>query len=299
MGARYLSIACAALLMAGPAVAQDRGRPKIKVVATFSILADIARNVGGDRIEVASLVGPNGDVHVFTPTPADAKAIAAAEIVVENGLGLEGWIERLVNASGARAAVVVASAGIKSRLADADHGRADPDPHAWQSVADAQIYVANIRDALVRADPAGKAFYQASAAAYLARLEALDQDAHNALGKIPADRRKVITTHNAFGYFGAAYGIAFLAPQGVSTESEPSARDVATIITLIKVEKISAIFLENVADPRLLDRIAKETGTKIGGRLYSDALTDPGGPASTYIDLIRHNVHQLAAALAD
>jgi zinc/manganese transport system substrate-binding protein len=301
MGAWYVRIACAAmavLLAGGPTTAQQKSPEKIKVVATFSILADLVKNVGGDRVEVASLVGPNGDVHVYTPTPSDAKAIAAAAVVFMNGLGLEGWIERLVKASGTKAAIVVATAGIKPRAPNPDSVRAGPDPHAWQSVANAQIYVANIRDALAQVDPAGKGSYETNARSYLAKLAALERTVTDAIAKIPIARRKVITAHDAFGYFGSAYNIAFIASQGVSTESEPSAKDVARLITQIKIQNISAVFLENVADPRLIERIAGETGAKIGGTLYSDALTDMAGPAPTYIDMIRHNVRELVAALA-
>jgi zinc/manganese transport system substrate-binding protein len=300
MRTRCLRLICAvlaALVLGSPALALDEVQGKIKVVATFSILADFVNNVGGDRVAVTSLVNPNGDVHVYTPTPADAKALAGASLVIVNGLGLEGWVERLVKASGTKAAIVVATTGIKPRAAEADHSRAEPDPHAWQSVANAKIYVGSIRDALSRVDPAGQAIYAANALSYIAKLDALEQEVKSSVAKIPADRRKTITTHDAFGYFGAAYGIAFIAPQGVSTESEPSAKDVARIIAQIRAQKIPAVFLENVSDPRLLNQIARETGAKIGGTLYSDALTDSSGPAPTYVDMVRHNVHELAAAL--
>ena len=287
--------ALAAVLAAGPAGAQE----KMKVVATFSILADLVKNVGADRVEVAALVGPNGDAHAYSPTPADAKTLAAAKVVFANGLGFEGWIERLIKASATRAARVVASTGIKQRkMEDEDHpGRIQTDPHAWQSVANAKLYVANIRDALIKADPAGKSAYEANARAYTAKLDTLEREVRAAVAKIPADRRKIITSHDAFGYFQAAYGIAFVAPQGVSTESEPSAADVAKIITQIRREKILAVFLENITDSRLLKRIAEESGAKIGGTLYSDALTDAKGGAPTYLDMMRHNVRQLATAL--
>jgi zinc/manganese transport system substrate-binding protein len=285
----------AALLIAGPAGAQE----KMKIVATFSILADLVKNVGGDRIEVATLVGPNGDAHVYSPTPADAKTLAAAKVVFVNGLGFEGWIERLVKASGTKAVQVVASKGIKQRkMEDDEHpGKTQTDPHAWQTILNSKIYVANIRDALIKADPAGKSVYEANARAFSAKLDALQKEVLDAVAKIPADRRKIITSHDAFGYFQAAYGITFIAPQGVSTESEPSAGDVAKIITQIRREKIPAVFLENVTDSRLLKRIAEESGAKIGGTLYSDALTDAKGDAPTYIDMMRHNIRQLAAAL--
>jgi zinc/manganese transport system substrate-binding protein len=283
----------ATLLTAGPTLAQE----KLKVVATFSILADLAKQVGGDRVEVRALVGPNGDAHVYAPTPADVRTLVVAQLVVTNGLGFEGWMDRLVNASATKAAILVAAKGVKPRRAEEAQAHGGSDPHAWQSVPNVKIYVANIRDALVKADAAGKATYEANAAAYLAKLDTLDQEVRDAMAKIPADRRRIITTHDAFGYFKDAYGIDFIAPQGVSTDSEASARDVARIITQIKQQKIPAVFLENVTDPRLLKRISEESGAKIGGTVYSDALTDDKGPAPTYIDMMRHNIKQFTAAL--
>ena len=291
--ARFVFAALALLLWHAPAVAQE----KLKVVATFSILADFVKNVGGERVAVSALVGPNGDAHVYQPTPGDAKTLGDARVVVTNGLGFEGWINRLVKASGTKAPMVVATKGIKPRKAADDHGHGDADPHAWQSVANAKLYVTNIRDALVAADPAGKGIYEANAAAYMAKLDALDTEVKAAIDKIPADRRRIITTHDAFGYFAAAYGVTFIAPQGVSTEAEVSAKDVARIITQIRKQKIPAVFLENVTDKRLLERIGAEGGARIGGTLYSDALTDEKGAAPTYLDMMRHNVKQLAAAL--
>jgi len=281
-----------------PALAQE----KLQVLTTFSILGDFVRNVGGDRVQVSTLVGPDSDAHVYSPAPADAKKVASAKVVVMNGLGFEGWMARLVRASGTKASPVVATKGIKPRRQAVHghshgHGHDNADPHAWQSVANAKIYVANIRAALIAADPAGKATYEANAAAYLEKLDALEKEVREAVAAIPKDRRRVITSHDAFGYFQAAYGIEFIAPQGVSTESEASARDVGRIITQIKRQKIPAVFLENVTDPRLIQRIAAESGARVGGRLYSDALTDAKGAAPTYIDLIRHNVRQLASAL--
>ena len=291
--------ALAALFVAPGARAQDR----LNVIASFSILGDFVKNVGGDRVEVATLVGPNGNAHVYAPSPGDAKKVADAKLVFVNGLGFEGWLERLVKASGTKAPIVVATKGIKpleragehGHDHDHDHGRADP--HAWQSVANAKTYVANIRDALIAADPAGKDAYLANAAAYLAKLDALERDVREVIAKIPADRRRVITSHSAFGYFQDAYGVSFTAPQGVSTEAEASAKDVAAIIAQIKKQKAAAVFLENVTDPRLVEQIARETGAKVGGTLYSDALTDDKGDATTYIDLMRHNLRQLASAL--
>src|SRR4030081_808454 len=209
-----------------------RAQEKIQIVASFSILGDFAKNVGGERVNVTTLVGPNSDVHVYTPAPADAKKIADAKLVIINGLGLEGWLPRLVQSSGSKAAIVTAANGIAPRKLGSD-----ADPHAWQSVVNAKIYVANIRDALIAVDQAGAAAYRANADAYLAKLDALDREVRDAMGQIPEARRKVISTHDAFGYFAAAYGIAFIAPQGVSTESEPSARDIAAIITQIRAGK--------------------------------------------------------------
>jgi len=287
----------ATVLITGPAQAQD----KVRVVATFSILADLARSVGGDAVEAASLVGPNGDAHAYAPSPADAKRLADAKLILVNGLGFEGWIDRLVKASGTKAQVIVASKGVKPRqMTDEDeHDHGKTDPHAWQSVANAKTYVANIRDALVKADPANKSTYDANASAYLTRLDALDNDIRAAIAAVPAARRRIITTHDAFGYFAAAYGLQMIAPQGVSTEAEVSARDVAKIIRQIKAQKIPAVFMENVTDPRLMQRIAQESGAKIGGRLYSDALSDANGPAPTYVDMMRSNLKEFSTALTN
>jgi zinc/manganese transport system substrate-binding protein len=288
-----IALVCA-ILMAFAVVFPARGQGRLNVVASFSILGDFASQVGGDRIAVTTLVGANSDVHVYTPTPADAKKVSDASLLIINGLGLEGWLPRLVQSSGGKATIVTATNGIAPRKLGSD-----ADPHAWQSVVNAKVYVANIRDALSRADPAGAATYSANAQAYLAKLDALDRDVRGAVAQIPEARRKVISTHDAFGYFAAAYGIAFIAPQGVSTESEASARDIAVIITQIRAGKIPAVFLENISDPRLMLRIAAETGAKVGGTLYSDSLTEEKGDAPTYIEMVRHNIKALTSALAD
>jgi zinc/manganese transport system substrate-binding protein len=282
-----------AMLIAAVAVSAQAQAP-LPVVASFSILGDFARNVGGDRIAVATLVGPDGDVHVYAPSPSDAKTVADAKLLIINGFGLEGWLPRLVQSSGGRATIVTATDGIAPRRLGSD-----ADPHAWQSVANAKIYVGNIRDALSRADPAGAATYRTNAQAYLAKLDALEREVRDAVARILPARRRVISTHDAFGYFAAAYGIAFIAPQGVSTESEPSARDLAAIIIQVKAGGIPAVFLENITDPRLMRRIAAETGAKIGGTLYSDSLTGEKGEAPTYIELVRHNIKALTGALTN
>ena len=290
-----LLIACVSAAIAGQARAQ--APEKLPVVATFSILADFARNVGGEQIEVTALVGPNGDTHVYQPKPADAKELGAARLILVNGLGLEGWIDRLIKASGAKAPVVVAANGIKPQQMR-EEGRLELDPHAWQSIANAKIYVANIRDALIAADPEGASAYRANADTYLGKLDALDKEVRAEIAKIPPGRRQIITTHDAFGYFGTAYGFRFIAPDGVSTETEASARDVAKIIRQIKASNIPAVFLENVTDPRLMRNIATESGAKVGGTLYSDALSSPDGPAATYIEMMHNNIRELSAALA-
>lgn len=278
-----------------PAFAQE----KLPVVASFSILGDFVREVGGERVALALLVGPDGDAHVYSPTPADAKTVAGAKLVVVNGLKFEGWLTRLIKSSGTKATVATATIGITPlKMADDHgHGHGGEDPHAWQSVANARLYVGNVRDALIAADPAGKASYEANAVAYLARLDALDAEIKAAVARIPADRRKAITSHDAFGYFAKAYGIEFIAPQGVSTEAEASAKDVARIIRQIKAQKVPAVFLENITNPRLAEQIARESGAKIGGRLYSDALSAADGPAGTYIAMMKHNISQIEKAL--
>jgi zinc/manganese transport system substrate-binding protein len=280
-----------ALLTSGlPARAQER----LNIVASFSILGDFVRNVGGERVSVTTLVGPDGDVHVYTPAPADAKKIADAKVVIVNGLGLEGWLPRLVQSSGSKAAIVTASTNITPRKLGSD-----ADPHAWQSVANAKTYVANIRAGLSAAAPADAETFRVNAEAYRAKLDALDDEIRVAIGQIPSERRKVISTHNAFGYFADAYGIEFIAPLGVSTESEASARDIAGIITQVRSGKIPAVFLENISDPRLIRRISAETGARIGGTLYSDSLTGEKRDAPTYIDMVRHNIRALTSALAN
>lgn len=293
---RHLRALLAVIALAGALIAPARADDRIKVVATFTILADFARNVGGDRVEVTTLVGPNADAHVYTPSPADAKMVAAARLMIVNGLGLEGWLSRLLKSSGGNATMLVATKGIVPLKGHDDHHGA-ADPHAWQSVTNAKIYVGNIRDALVSVDPAGAPDYRANAEVYLARLDALDREVRAAVAQIPAARRKVISTHDAFGYFAAAYSVAFVAPQGVSTDSEPSARNIAAIVKQIRQEKIPAVFLENISDPRLVRRIAAETKASIGGTLYSDSLTDEKGDAPTYIDMVRHNIKTLIGAL--
>lgn len=289
---------------AAPATAQAQPATTIPVVATFSILADFVKQVGGERVAVTTLVAAGADAHVYSPTPADARALAGARLVFVNGLGFEGWVNRLIRSSGTRATVVTASAGVRPLKAEKgghDHGHGhshgENDPHAWQSVANVRLYVETIRAALAAADAAGAEVYGANARRYLASLDELENEIRSSIARIPADRRRIITAHDAFQYFEKAYGVDFVSPRGVSTAAEPSPQQIARIIQQIRRDKIPAVFLENISDPRLIKRIADETGARIGGTLYSDALTPAGGPASTYIDLMRHNVRQLVGAL--
>lgn len=299
-----LAVILGAVAVAFPASAKD-----LKVVASFSIIADFARNVGGDRIELTTLVGPDGDAHVYEPKPADAVAMAAADVVLVNGLRFEGFLQRLVDASATKAAIVelakgaeVITMGIHDHEAESGstphgHGPGDVDPHAFQSIPNAEIYVSNIAEAFCTADTDGCAHYRANAEAYKAKLKALDAEVRASIGSIPPDKRVVITSHDAFGYLGHEYGITFLAPEGMSTEAEASAADVAALIRQVKGDKASAIFVENVTDPRLVEQIASETGLKLGGTLFSDALSARGGPAPTYIDMMRHNITAIRGAV--
>ena len=325
------TILCTALVVAGLAFApavRAAEQPK-KVVASFSILGDIVKNVGGDRIEVTTLVGPNGDAHVYQPTPKDARSVSEADLVVVNGLGFEGWLDRLVEAAEYKGEIAVATTGIEALKSDEDddhdhdhdeekasedshehkaeadheeghdhHHHGEFDPHAWQSIANARVYVANVREALSKIDPAGAEIYAANAKSYVAELDEVDGEIRAAVAALPEQLRKVVTSHDAFGYFAHEYDIEFLAPVGMSTESEASAKDVAHLIRQIKEDKIPAIFVENISDRRLLDQIARETDAVIGGSLFSDALSGSEGPAGTYVKMMRHNIRTLAAALS-
>ncbi|MBS3649538.1 zinc ABC transporter substrate-binding protein [Pseudaminobacter sp. 19-2017] len=287
---------------------------KLKVVASFSIIGDFARNVGGDRIKLTTLVGPDGDAHVFAPKPADAALMANADVVLVNGLHFEGFLTRLVKTSATKAAVVELSKGIQplqmaedrehdhtaeehSERHDHSHEAKDVDPHAFQSIANARIYVKNIADAFCAADAAGCQTYRANAALYDAKLAETDAAVRAEMAAIPEDKRVVIASHDAFGYFSRDYGIVFRAPAGASTEADASASDVAALIRQVREEKASAIFVENITDRRLVEQISRETGLPVGGTLYSDALSAPDGPAATYIDLMMHNARTIRAAI--
>ena len=330
-----------ALSLAAPSIARSDG--PMPVVATFSILGDMVKRIGGEHVAVTTLVGPDGDTHVYQPTPADARAVSDATVLVVNGLQFEGWLDRLIDASDFRGVRVVATEGVDLIAFDDEHdngggheahaeeaghdhdhddhaeaGHDDDhddeahaegddhdhhhhgafDPHAWQSLGNAVAYADNIAAALAQADPANAAAFHRNRAAYGAEIETLDAEIRGIVAALPADRRTVVTSHDAFQYFGRDYGLTFLAPQGLSTESEASAKDVARLIQQIRERGIRAVFVENVADPRLLERIADETGAVIGGTLYPGALSGPDGPAPTYLDMMRHNATTLAQALA-
>lgn len=323
---RYVITSFAAIGLALAASGALAAEP-VKAVASFSIIGDLVKQIGGDRVALTTLVGPDGDAHVFSPSTAHARAVNEAKLVFVNGLGFEGWMDRLVESSGSKAVLVTVSQGVepiaseedeghdhakeakhdhdhdhaKKAAPDHDHGHEHHhdglDPHAWQSVSNAKIYAANIRDALIAADPEGKAAYEANASVYLAQLDALDAEVKAAIAALPQKNRTIITSHDAFGYFAKAYGVEVIAPQGVSTEAEPTAKQVAALIRQIKAEGVKAIFVENITDQRLIKRIAEESGAKLGGALYSDALSPPDGPAGTYIDMIRHNIKTLSAGL--
>lgn len=291
-----LSYILAAGLIAVSGSVTARVNAPVDVVASFSILGDMVRQVGGERVRLTTLVGPDSDAHVYRPTPADARAIAEARLLVINGLGFEGWIDRLTEASGYKGLIVTATAGVEPRrMADPDHGKIDP--HAWQSLANARIYVHNIANGLAEIDPAGADIYRSNAARYIEEIDVVEAQVREAVDTLPAERRKVVTSHDAFGYLSAAYGIEFHAPVGFSTEEEASAGDVARLIRQINREKIPAVFVDNISDRRLLDQIVRETGARIGGTLYSDALSKEDGPAGTHLGMMLHNIRTLVSAL--
>lgn len=320
---KHLRLAGMALAFAAAAATTTASlaADKLPVVASFSILGDVVSEVGGDRVAVKTIVGPDGDAHVYQPTPTDAATVTNAAVVFVNGVEFEGWIERLIKASGYKGPVVTATKGIKlleadehhddahgdkehktAKKKDADHHdhhhHGEHDPHAWQDVKNVIIYTANVKDGLCKVDAAGCETYTQNAAAYTKKLEALDGEVRKLLEGVAKDKRTIITSHDAFGYFSKAYGVTILAPQGLSTESEASAADVAKLIDQIRKDGIRAVFVENVSDPRLIEQIARETGAKIGGKLFSDALSAATGPAGTYIKMMRHNASLMSAAMA-
>ena len=260
----------------------------MRVVTSFTILGDLTHQIGAEWVSVQSLVGPNADAHVYQPTPADVRAVSNAHVVILNGLGFEGWMSRLLDSAQFHGTVVVASEGVVPRKRDGH-----PDPHAWQDPRNVRTYVTNIATALVQAQPGHSAQFEAHRQQYLERLEQLDRTLRSEFAAIPQSRRRVVTTHDAFGYFGAAYAIAFMPIQGWTTESEPSAAAVGRLVERAKAGEAAGVFLENVTDPRMIRQLARDTGLTVGGRLYSDALAAPGEPASTYLGMVRANADAL------
>jgi zinc/manganese transport system substrate-binding protein len=299
MNRRHLIAPLAAcLLLAGLAPITARASEPIQVTASFSILGDIVRAVGTERVKVTPLVGPDEDAHVFEPKPADAKTILQSRLVVMNGLGFEPWMLKLLKSSGYKGDTLEASKGVKPRTMPAEDGKGlETDPHAWQDPTNVIVYVQNIAQALTKLDPAGASLYQKNAAEYTAELKTLDDWAKTQMSSILREKRKVITSHDAFGYFAAHYNVTILAPQGVSTETEPSAKEVARLIRQIKHDKIKAVFMENMSNPKLISQIAVDTGVTLGPELYVDALSAKGDEGTTYLKLMRHNVTELVKAM--
>ncbi|MCX8958031.1 metal ABC transporter substrate-binding protein [Erwinia psidii] len=268
----------------------------VNTVASFSVLANIVSEVGGEHVKVKSLVGFDGDPHSFEPTPQDSESLAKADVVFVSGLGLEGWMDRLISASEYKGKVIVASQGIATRSMEED-GKTITDPHAWNSMKNGEVYATNVMNALIAADPQDADYFRQRGSAYLSQLQKLDKWAESRFAAVPAVKRKVLTSHDAFGYFGQRYGVSFLSPVGFSTESEATASDVAGLITQLKKEKIHSYFIENQTDPRLVKQIATATGAQPGGELYPEALTRKGGEAESYIAAFRHNVNVMLASM--
>ncbi|WP_051233855.1 metal ABC transporter solute-binding protein, Zn/Mn family [Halomonas halocynthiae] len=305
----------ATLLSAAPAALANE---RLQVLTSFSILADMVENIGGNNVEVTALVGPDSDAHVYSPRPTDARAVSQADLVVLNGMNFEGWMERLVKASDHHGLVVTATDGVEARLNQAkhDHDHAEhdhhdhaehdhhdraghdhggKDPHAWQDLALGDIYINNILAGLIAADPENEAAYRQRAEQYLAEVNATHTNIQQQLAELP-DTTKIITSHRAFDHFARAYGLTFLSPAGVSSEAEPSAADLAALVEVVREQDIRALFHENMTSQALLNQLAEETGVPIAGSLYSDALTSDGD-AATWLGMLRHNARVLHDAL--
>jgi len=282
-------------LLACPPTANAVENQPLHVVASFSILGDMVKNIGGNMVVVSTLVGPDQDAHTYQPTPGDAKTLTTADIVFVNGLGFEGWMQRLIQASGTKAKIITLTDDMQSRIIYSLKNV--PDPHAWQNPINGRIYARHIATALEEALPEQAQSIYSRAVAYDSKLEQLDQFIRSQIDMIPEAKRKIITSHDAFAYFGAAYGITFLSPVGISTEAEPSAVDVARLIDQIKHENIKRVFLENTANPKLIQQIAKDAGAAVGGKLYADSLSAPNGPASSYISMFQYNIMMMKSAM--
>ncbi|AGF75321.1 metal ABC transporter solute-binding protein, Zn/Mn family [Bartonella vinsonii] len=277
---------------------------KIKVVVSFSILADLVKNVGGDHISMTTLISPNTNIHTYEPTPHDAKILRNAHIIFINGLHLEGFINRLITASDTKALLVEVSDNIspleiknQEQSTKRHHHHSDIDPHAWQTISNVEIYIKNIATALCKIDQPSCTSYRKNSETYIQKLKSAQETFKTKIATIPKDKRVIITSHDAFGYFAQEYGFIILAPQSASTETEATAADVAKLIKQIKANKVTALFVENISNPRLIKQISKETGLKIGGTLYSDALSDENGPVATYLNMMEHNVNTIIDAI--
>ena len=292
----------------GACAASTWASAPLSVVTSFSILADVVKQVGGDRVAVTALVGPNSDAHAFAPAPKHAKMVAQAQLLVVNGWGFDAWMGKLVQQGRYQGQVVHLTEGLTPLMKPAkqaghdhhDHGHAHAgkqDPHAWQDVRSVMHYVTRLVPALCQAAPADCKHFEQGAVRYQTELEALHQDVLRRWQAVPADKRQVFTSHAAYRYYGQAYGVTFAAAQGVSTESEPSAKAMGQLVRQIRASGARVVFLENISNPQLMKRLADETGARVGGQLYSDALTEAHGPAPTYVDLIKANTQTLIAAL--
>ena len=290
---KYLPVVLttAALLSAPSAMAKT-----VETVASFSILGDMVQHIGGEHVHITTLVGPDGDPHSYEPRPQDSQALAKADLVFVSGLGLEGWMDRLIGASGYHGHPVVASAGVNTRQMEED-GKTITDPHAWNSMQNGILYARHIMDALIAADPQDADYFRQHGTAYITQLQQLDQWAKQQFAQVPAEKRKVLTSHDAFGYMGREYGVTFMAPVGFSTEAQASASDVAALIGQIRQQHVSAYFIENQTDPRLVKQIAAASGAQPGGELYPEALSPSNGPAPTYVRAFQHNVTALVSSM--
>lgn len=271
---------------------------KPKLVATFSVIGDLVQVIAGDKVELRVLVGPNSDGHVYQPTAADARAVAQADLLIANGLGFEVWLNALTKAAQFKGKQLILGADVVPLMVADPHGAVEiPDPHAWQDIQNVLRYVAAITAELIALDPAHRQFYTENSEKYTEQLRALDKKIKQFTASLPAQKRKLVTSHDAFGYFGKAYGLAFIAPQGMSTDSEAKTQDVARLIQQIRADKIPALFMENMLDARLLTQISRETGAVIGGTLFSDALSEKHQAAPDYLSMMEHNLSVLQRSL--
>jgi zinc/manganese transport system substrate-binding protein len=274
----------------------------LHVVASISILGDLVKQVGGDTVEVTTLVGPDQDAHAFQPTPADGKKILHASIVFVNGLGLEGWMDRLIISTEYKGSVISVSKGINRTLtlkeddSESAH-KTITDPHAWQNIANTRIYIKNIAEALIVTSPENAALFREKASVLDKELAELDMWVKTEIATVPPSKRKVISSHDAFGYFAQAYGITFMAPVGINTEAEPSAKMMAHLIEQIRKNGVKAIFFENMMNQKLVKQLTEEAGATVGPPLYADALSSRNGPASNYQSMIKYNVTKLVEGM--